>query len=678
MRNAIERIAKVRSLRFLQARTDYPICVPQRQSLMTGLAHTNHRMDQSFEVSRYYEACRLGRKIPAVYGAGSVWAGPWERDLALQRQLAFGGWGTAGAVTVEPVAASSQGATGGVSNSFRTSQLARGDTADDLQAFTGGLAPWLKHAGATCALIGKYQNKYGMTWGSGVGTAASPAWVGSIDGGGATVGSSYVWDSDVNPDSVQGYIPPGWDVWHCLDGDPYAAVYTGSTGNAYEYRIIHYEGDNPASSDGQVADSAEDCFYAKPVTGITRSGTVATVQCNGHGMTDAGEEFAMETGVANLDGAVLTVASIIDADHFTYTVANTGATTATGTCYPRRWYSESQWTRLGREFILSRDEAEPWFLYYAPHNPHKGYDQFDSSGDPTRDAPTKEVERRYLGTVDPSAIALWNGVPGTWPPVTDPLTITSTFVQEWTRRQEMLASVDDTIGGLLDACEERGWQNVTLIFTSDNGYLQGEHVASETSPDAWDNGKGYIWEGCLRMPLWIRHPAWGRSGVCNLPVSAADLPLTVLDIFGEWPACAELATHHAHTNRDGLSLLRLLNAGISDPMRARAMLGAGRWRAGAVDALALIDADRNKLVRDKTDTTLTAGTHKLFSMVQNENGAPAGGVPGNPPLGTYYDYEQTDLSATQTALCTALNARLEALKVGRWNPSTQTNTYRTA
>lgn len=687
MKNAVERIAGARSLRFTQARTDWPLCVPMRASLMTGLTHMNHHMGGSFEASEYYETCRLGRKKPFYYASGgtTVWFGPWERDLALQAQIASGGWGAGGAVTVQSVPASSQGTVGGKTNSFRTSRLLRGDTDDDLQAFTGSLPVWLKHAGVTCGLFGKYQNKYGQEWNGGVSASSSPSWLTTITGGAAVNGSNAVFTQSINPNSVMSYVPPGWDEWHCFDGDPTTTIPTGSTGNAYAWRIAHYSGDNAADSDGQVADSIEVGYYAKTVTSITRSGTVATATVPGHGMLEPGEEFAMEGATdANFNGTTRTVASILDADRFTYTVANSGATTASGTitCYPRRGYADHQWTLLGRDFILSRAETEPWFLYYAPHNPHKAYDQYDASGDPTHASPTKEVERRYMSTVSGADLATWNGTPGAFSPTTDATTLTGTFRSEWERRQEMLASVDDTIGALLDACEARGWFNVTLILTSDNGYLEGEHTSGvnyENPSDAWDNGKGFIWEGCVRMPLWIRHPKWGRSGVSHLPVSAADLGLTVLDIFGEWPACSELATHHAHTNRDGVSLLRLLAAGVSDPLRARALLTRGRWRStGSSDtnALAVITADLKKLIRDKDDTTLS-GTHQLFDVRLEDDGAPAGGVPGNPDVGMYLDYEVTDLAA-DTATCTAMNARLEALKVGRWDPATSTNTYRTA
>lgn len=61
-----------------------------------------------------------------------------------------------------------------------------------------------------------------------------------------------------------------------------------------------------------------------PVT-IARSGTVATVTDTAHEASVGDSVFIRNSGDANLDGTY-DIASIVDANTFTYTVANTGAT----------------------------------------------------------------------------------------------------------------------------------------------------------------------------------------------------------------------------------------------------------------------------------------------------------------------------------------------------------------
>lgn len=62
---------------------------------------------------------------------------------------------------------------------------------------------------------------------------------------------------------------------------------------------------------------------------ITRSTTVATVNYTNHGLSVGDWAAVQGTGDSNLDG-FQTVASVVDANNFTYTVSNTGATAAIG------------------------------------------------------------------------------------------------------------------------------------------------------------------------------------------------------------------------------------------------------------------------------------------------------------------------------------------------------------
>jgi hypothetical protein len=68
----------------------------------------------------------------------------------------------------------------------------------------------------------------------------------------------------------------------------------------------------------------------RPIS-ISRAGTVATVTDPAHGLSVGDSVIIMGSGSSNLDGTQA-VASIVDANTYTYTVVNTGATaSATGT-----------------------------------------------------------------------------------------------------------------------------------------------------------------------------------------------------------------------------------------------------------------------------------------------------------------------------------------------------------
>lgn len=69
----------------------------------------------------------------------------------------------------------------------------------------------------------------------------------------------------------------------------------------------------------------------RPVT-ITRVTTVATVKDIAHGLSVGDSVFIFATGDANLDKATaVDVASVVDADNYTYTVVNTGAASGAST-----------------------------------------------------------------------------------------------------------------------------------------------------------------------------------------------------------------------------------------------------------------------------------------------------------------------------------------------------------
>ncbi|MEM7386679.1 MAG: sulfatase [Verrucomicrobiota bacterium] len=96
----------------------------------------------------------------------------------------------------------------------------------------------------------------------------------------------------------------------------------------------------------------------------------------------------------------------------------------------------------------------------------------------------------------------------------------------------MVESVDDSTGQLLALVEELGIDEQTLIiFTSDNGGLDRGGEPTENAP--LRSGKGYPYEGGIRVPFLVRWPGTIAGGrVSDEPVSSIDFFPTILEATG--------------------------------------------------------------------------------------------------------------------------------------------------
>jgi arylsulfatase A-like enzyme len=118
----------------------------------------------------------------------------------------------------------------------------------------------------------------------------------------------------------------------------------------------------------------------------------------------------------------------------------------------------------------------------------------------------------------------------------------------------MIQSVDEGIGRILRKLEELGIAGRTVvIFTSDNGGLsvkEGPNTPS-TSNSPLKAGKGYLYEGGIRVPIIVQWPGVTLPGsVSDAPISGQDLFPTILQIAGVGPATGQVI--------DGESLVPLL------------------------------------------------------------------------------------------------------------------------
>ncbi|QDU27535.1 Arylsulfatase [Anatilimnocola aggregata] len=97
----------------------------------------------------------------------------------------------------------------------------------------------------------------------------------------------------------------------------------------------------------------------------------------------------------------------------------------------------------------------------------------------------------------------------------------------------MIESLDDGIGRIMKTLDElKLAENTLVIFTSDNGglaTLEGAHTPA-TSNAPLREGKGFLYEGGIRVPLIMRWPRGIQPGTSSVPVSSIDLLPTIMEI----------------------------------------------------------------------------------------------------------------------------------------------------
>ncbi len=117
----------------------------------------------------------------------------------------------------------------------------------------------------------------------------------------------------------------------------------------------------------------------------------------------------------------------------------------------------------------------------------------------------------------------------------------------------LLESLDDNVGRIMAALKDLGIDdNTIVIFTSDNGGLStGPNPRFPTSNLPLRAGKGWLYEGGIRVPLIIDYPGKIAQGIrLAEPVVSPDIYPTILALAGLPP----LPDQHV----DGVSLAPLL------------------------------------------------------------------------------------------------------------------------
>jgi arylsulfatase A-like enzyme len=116
----------------------------------------------------------------------------------------------------------------------------------------------------------------------------------------------------------------------------------------------------------------------------------------------------------------------------------------------------------------------------------------------------------------------------------------------------MIETLDSNVGRLMGKLEELELDKNTIVFfMSDNGGLSTSE-GSPTSNLPLRGGKGWMYEGGIREPMFIRWPGSGSEGtVSDVPVTSTDFYPTILEMAGLEP--------RPEQHMDGISLASLLS-----------------------------------------------------------------------------------------------------------------------
>jgi arylsulfatase A-like enzyme len=172
--------------------------------------------------------------------------------------------------------------------------------------------------------------------------------------------------------------------------------------------------------------------------------------------------------------------------------------------------------RLGDESIdfLESVGNNPFLLYlsfYTVHTPIQGCDEFDAF--------YKEKKQELPDQGEVRTRKEHRGV--------------TRLNQSNHKYAAMVRSMDENVGRVLDKLEELGKEdNTIIIFTSDNGGLTTKRNYGPTAVMPLRAGKGWCYEGGIRVPLIVKVPWIERGKESDYPVTSMDYYPTILDLAG--------------------------------------------------------------------------------------------------------------------------------------------------
>lgn len=184
-------------------------------------------------------------------------------------------------------------------------------------------------------------------------------------------------------------------------------------------------------------------------------------------------------------------------------------------------------------FLETRDREKPFLMYmayYTVHTPIQGWDEYDGYFEEK----TKTLPNRGgLETKDEH-----DGI--------------TRLNQSDFKYAAMVKALDNSVGRILDALKAQGLdENTIILLSSDNGGLSTLARPGPTSNVPLRAGKGWCYEGGIRVPFLVKAPGIDTSNTTiDTPAISMDFFPTILDLAGLPP--------RPDLHQDGVSLKPLL------------------------------------------------------------------------------------------------------------------------
>jgi len=229
---------------------------------------------------------------------------------------------------------------------------------------------------------------------------------------------------------------------------------------------------------------------------------------------------------------------------------------------PERGYQTDVLTRLATDTIRRESDDGPFFLNLAYVAPHRALDRRLAR-------PAARHQGTFATEPLPMPASFNEADASDKPPrlaAQPPFTPAEVdlITRRYRSRLESLLAVDEGVAAVVRALRKTGeLDNTLIVFTSDNGFLQGEHrVAS---------GKVFPYEPSIRVPLVVRGLGVASGAASDALVANVDLAPTILAFAGA----------ESLRRMDGRSLEELLDRPNRDQRDRPVLLEAFDARSGA-------------------------------------------------------------------------------------------------
>jgi arylsulfatase A-like enzyme len=201
------------------------------------------------------------------------------------------------------------------------------------------------------------------------------------------------------------------------------------------------------------------------------------------------------------------------------------------------WQVGQRLSESAVKFLDERDAKRPFFMFLGYHEPHTPILEYPEHIAKFREKAKNRVTAAVHSRTEREG--------------------QTRIIQDDPAYGSEVAGLDTFVGQVLAKLDASGLaENTVVIFFSDNGGLSTKAERGPTSNEPLRAGKGWLYEGGIRVPLIVRGPGLAKAGtISDVPVFSTDFYPTLLALAG-LPA-------RPGQHRDGLDLTALLRGGAA-------------------------------------------------------------------------------------------------------------------